>query len=106
MEFLLVDEYSDQVHVSTSSAEVIQELEDAFYVEKKKALRHQKCITHRAKVNDSKQYQRKNSLIFKKKAITLYLRNIKYDLKLFQRRKRFDKKNNSFVSIAFLKLKN
>lgn len=79
-----------QVHVSTSSAEVIQELEDAFYVEKKKALRHQKCITHRAKVNDSKQYQRKNSLISRKIAITLYLRNIKYDLKLFQRRKWFD----------------
>lgn len=39
-----------------------------FVVEKKKALRHQKCITHRAKVNDSKQYQRKNPLFFKKKS--------------------------------------
>lgn len=61
LECLLVDEFSlqeeevGQVHVSTSSEDAIQELQDAFSVERKKTLHHRKFITHQAKVKDSKQ---------------------------------------------------
>lgn len=56
-----------QTHVSTSSAEVIQELEDAFYVEKKESFAPQKMHNSSGKIKRFKTVSEEEPIDLKKK---------------------------------------